>query len=157
MAIEGWRVAALVGFIPNMTTFPTAFFDKIGFGMDYIGRAREIAFIKETIRSTYNTSRTKVNIAVWNMHIRESHHFDDNILVTGLKPMGNGSELRVVVFSRKEYFRNENENAEHNWRVSGNVGVKGNLAMFRAVDGGEGVWGYKVDIRGMDTATYGGS
>lgn len=142
VAIEGVLAAALVGFIPNMTTFPTGFFDKIGFDMDYIGRAREIAHIEETARSVYNNNGTKVNIAVWNMHIRESHHFDDNILATGLKPMGRGGGFRVVVFTGKGYLKNFNEDADHNWRTSGNVAKNGRVATFRAVEGGEGMWGY---------------
>jgi hypothetical protein len=131
----------LLGFLPNITTFPTSVFDKIGFDTDYIGRARQIALIEETARSVYQQNGTKVNIAVWNMHIRQDHHFDDDILETGLLPMGAGGGFVVVVFTGGGYLRNRNEDASHNWWVSGNVVVKGNVATFRAVGGCEGVWG----------------
>jgi hypothetical protein len=109
--------------------------------MDYIGRARQIAFIEETARSAYNKNGAKVNIAVWNMHIRQDHHFDDDILETGLLPMGPGGGFRVVVFTGGGYIRNLNEVADHNWRVSGNVVVEGRVARFRAADSCDSVWG----------------
>jgi hypothetical protein len=141
VALQHLLATSLIGFLPNMTTFPTGIFDKIGFDLDYIGRARQIAFIEETARSTYNRNGTEVNIAVWNMHIRQDHYFDDDILETGLLPMGAGGGFVVVVFTGKGFLRNENEVAAHNWLVSGKVVVEGNVARWRAVGGCEGVWG----------------
>ena len=138
VALERLLATTLIGFLPNITTFPIGMFDKIGFDLDYIGRAREIAFIEEKARSAYKKNGVKVNIAVWNMHIRQDHHFDDDILETGLLPMGAGGGFRVVVFVGGGYIRNLNEVADHNWRVSGNVVVEGDVAKFRAVGGDEG-------------------
>jgi hypothetical protein len=141
VALQHLLATSLIGFLPNMTNFSTDIFDKIGFDLDYMGRARRIAFIEETARSTCNNNGTKVNIAVWNMHIRQDHHFDDDILETRLLPMGAGGGFAVVVFTGKGFLRIENEVAAHNWLVSGNVVVEGNVAWWRAVDECEGVWG----------------
>jgi len=140
VAIQGLLATALIGFASQIETFPTGIVAKIRFDIDYIGRAREAAFIEETARSTYQKAGVKVNVAVWNMHIREQHDFTD-ILETGLKPMGAGGGFRVVVFTGEGFLRNENEVAEHNWRVSGNHVVRGNVAEFGPAGGCGYFWG----------------
>ena len=128
MAIETSLLStALVGFLSHTTSFATGPFNKIGFDLDYVGRARQISLIEETARSTYQQAGIQVNIAVWNMHIREKHHFD-GILETGLQPMGAGGGFRIVVFTGKGYIGNGNEAADHNWRVSGNCVVREDVA-----------------------------
>ncbi|CAG5186308.1 uncharacterized protein ALTATR162_LOCUS11548 [Alternaria atra] len=83
----------LIGFLPNTTTMPTDPFNKISFDLDRIGRARQTSLIEETTRVTYAKQGMQLNIAIWNMHIPESHDFKD-ILETGLQPMGRGGGFR---------------------------------------------------------------
>lgn len=81
------------------------------------------------------------------MHINEKHHFD-NILETGLQPMGRGGGFRVVVFAGAGFLKNEGGSEVHNWRCSGNMVQKGNMVMFKAADGCEGVWGCMKSVYG---------
>ena len=133
-------VTALTGFLSQTTTTATGFFDKIAFDLDRIGRAREIAFLEEKARSTYEKNGIKVNIAVWNMHLSADHKFD-HILDTGLRPMGRGGGFRIVVFKGKGRLTIGGEGGASNWRVSGKVMEEGNVAQFRSMDACQGVWG----------------
>jgi hypothetical protein len=132
--------AALVGFVSNSTTMPTTFFDKIAFDLDHIGRARQTSLIEETTRIVYTQKGIPVNVAIWNMHIPESHYFHD-ILETGLQPMGRGGGFRVVVFTGKGWLENRGGREQGDWRFSGNRVVNNGLVNFRDV-GGEGWWGW---------------
>ncbi|KAF2831727.1 hypothetical protein CC86DRAFT_378513 [Ophiobolus disseminans] len=129
----------LVGFLSQTATVSTGPFNKIGFDMDRIGRARQIAYIEETARSTYEQAGKQVNIAVWNMHIPEKHHFN-NILDTGLQPMGAGGGFRVVVFTGDGWIRIGGEGGETNWRVGGNVVVRGKDARFGSLKSKNDGW-----------------
>jgi hypothetical protein len=127
----------LIGFLPNTTTMPTDPFNKISFDLDRIGRARQTSLIEETTRVTYAKQGMQVNIAIWNMHIPESHDFKD-ILETGLQPMGRGGGFRVVVFRGKGWLENRGGRSEGDWRYSGNHVVEGGVVRFR----GYGWWGW---------------
>jgi hypothetical protein len=52
------------------------------------------------------------------MHVPEKHEFDD-ILDSGLKPMGRDGGFRIVVFQGQGYVKNEGALGEDNWRCSG--------------------------------------
>jgi hypothetical protein len=122
--------AALTGLLPHAAQFTVPMFDKIGFDMDHIGRAREIATIEEKARAEYAKAGMKVNIAVWNMHLRESHDFHD-ILDSALHPMGRGGGFRIVVFCGAGYIKNEGALGLDNWHFSGNQVQRENTATFR--------------------------
>ena len=107
-------------------------FDKIGFDLDVIGREREIAHIEEKTRSTYEKAGTKVNIAVWNMHVPVKQHFND-VLDSGLQPMGRGGGFRVVVFRGDGYIKNLGAQGLDNWRCSGNKKHQDITVTFKAV------------------------
>lgn len=132
--------AALVGFLSNSTTLPTNPFHKIGFDLDHIGRARQASLIEETIRIVYGEKEVKVNVAIWNMHIPESHYFHD-ILETGLQPMGRGGGFRVVVFTGKGWLANRGGREKGDWMFSGNYVVDGGVVKFKDVED-EGWWGW---------------
>lgn len=106
-------------------------FDKIGFDLDVIGRRREIASIEERARITYENIGISVNIAVWNMHVPVDHQFQ-NILESGLQPMGHGGGFRIVVFRGSGYIKNEGAQGLDNWRCSGKYTQHGNTATFTA-------------------------
>jgi hypothetical protein len=122
----------LTGFLSQTVTMTTGVFDKIGFDLDVIGRQREIARIEETARLNYEKAGMHVNIAIWNMHIRENHHFED-ILDSGLQPMGRGGGFRVVVFHGAGHLRNDGDQGSDNWRCSGNQVQQGNVVTFKAI------------------------
>jgi hypothetical protein len=125
MLVPSFLASALVGFLLQASTMATSPFDKFGFDMDTIGRTRQTSLIEEVARSTYDKAGIKVNIAVWNMHIPEDHHFN-GILETGLQPMGRGGGFRIVVFRGEGYLRNRGGLGANNWRYSGNHWVMGN-------------------------------
>ncbi|USP75069.1 hypothetical protein yc1106_02343 [Curvularia clavata] len=134
---------ALQNFLPNATTTVTNIFHKVAFDLDTIGRARQTSFIEESARVAYTNAGLDVNIAVWNMHIPEAHHFE-RILETGLQPMGRGGGFRVVVFQGKGWLRNDGRaTGDAELKYSGkNLVVKGNTVVFRDVDACTGLlWG----------------
>lgn len=127
----------LPGFLPQATTTVTSIIDKIAFDLDYIGRAREIARIRETAEVAYTRANISVNIVVWNMHIPEQHNFRE-ILETGLQPMGRGGGFRVVVFQGEGRFTNLGQRASHNCLYSGNYVEKDHqTVVFRHVSHNE--------------------
>ena len=135
----------LPSFLPSPAAPLTSFFHKIAFDHDTIGRTRQTALLEETARVAYAAAGIPVNIAVWNMHIPETHHFE-RILESGLQPMGLGGGFRVVVFQGKGWLRNQGVLGDAEWRWSGKgVVVKGNLVEFRDVDAG---WWGVVDGMG---------
>jgi hypothetical protein len=77
----------------------------------------------------YEKDGIKVNIAVWNMHVLAYPEFQ-NILETGLKPMGRGGGFRIVVFMGEGQLTIGGEGGASNWRVSGNVVEERNSAQF---------------------------
>ena len=70
---EALLAAALGGFIPNVHTLATNFFDKVGFDGDAIGREREISHIVELAHKRYYKAGIPVNIAIWDMHLDVQH------------------------------------------------------------------------------------
>ncbi|KAH7394990.1 hypothetical protein DE146DRAFT_756872 [Phaeosphaeria sp. MPI-PUGE-AT-0046c] len=112
--------------------FTTNSFDKIGFDLDHIGRQRETAYLSETVKVAYDKAGIQINVAIWNMHIPEVHHFDD-IIETALSPMGKGGGFRIVVFRGDGYLRNDGALGLDNWRCSGHVVQEGRLAAFKSV------------------------
>jgi hypothetical protein len=131
---------ALTGFLSQTTTTATGFFDKISLDLDQIGRAREIAFVEEAARSTYEQNGINVNVAVWNMHIPEYHKFD-HILDTRLRPTGRRGGFRVIVLQGKGPLAIGGEGGTSNWQVSGNVMVQGNVAQFLSMETCQGPLG----------------
>ncbi|KAF2013026.1 hypothetical protein BU24DRAFT_453298 [Aaosphaeria arxii CBS 175.79] len=120
-------------FLPGATYITTGVLDRFGFDLDVIGRHREISSIEETARVIYGKAGINVNIAVWNMHIPESHQFED-ILESGLQPMGRGGGFRIVVFRGRGYIKNEGAQGLDNWRCSGNLVLRDNVITFKGVD-----------------------
>ncbi|KAF2444486.1 hypothetical protein P171DRAFT_485935 [Karstenula rhodostoma CBS 690.94] len=121
----------LSGFLPGATVMTINAFHKIGFDLDVIGRQREIASIEEKARLNYEKAGTSVNIAIWNMHVPVNHQFED-ILETGLQPMGRGGGFRIVVFRGSGYIKNEGAGGFDNWRCSGNWVQHDNVVTFKA-------------------------
>lgn len=126
--------SVLPGLLMNTVSKFTNPFDKIGFDLDVIGRQREIAHLTETTQLAYDKAGTQVNIAVWNMHVPERHHFDD-IIATALSPMGKGGGFRIVVFRGDGYIRNDGALGLDNWRCSGNVVQEARVATFKKTGG----------------------
>ncbi|KAK0750744.1 hypothetical protein B0T18DRAFT_386983 [Schizothecium vesticola] len=87
----------LTGFLPHVTTLIVNVWDKIGVDCDTIGRKRTIVMMEEKARAGYVQRSKKVNIAIWNMHLHEDHHFED-IIESDIVPMGNGGGFRIVTF-----------------------------------------------------------
>jgi hypothetical protein len=106
-------------------------FDKVGFDLDTTGRARETKMIEEQIRSAFENEGWRVNIAIWNMHINEDHHFND-IVVSKLSPMGKGGGFRVVVFLGSGWIRNDGDRGFENWLCSGNQEQSDNIIRFQS-------------------------
>jgi hypothetical protein len=140
MVASALLTSALAGFLSQAVMIDTSFTHKIAFDLDRIGRTREIAYIEEGARSTYEKNGMRVNIAVWNMHVPADTKFN-HILDTGLKPMGRGGGFRVVVFTGDGSITIGGEGGPSNWRVSGNVLEEGDSAQFRATEGCDGAWG----------------
>lgn len=107
-------------------------FDKVGFDLDVIGRKRHIQWLEEAARSAYAAVGMNVNIAVWNMHLPEDHHFSD-ILDSGLCKMGEGGGFRIVVFRGSGWIRNDGARGFENWRCSGNQRIEDNVIRFKPV------------------------
>jgi hypothetical protein len=116
--------AALIGLFPSAINFTSNAFHKIGFDLDVVGRQREISKIEERIRMDYASQGGKMNIAVWNMHVRMEYQLD-NLIVQGFQPMGRGGGFEVRVFSGGGYIENKGHSGYDNWRCSGNVRQEG--------------------------------
>jgi hypothetical protein len=131
----------LAAFLQGAAIMKTNPFDKIGFDLEVIGRQREITLIEETTRLHYKQAGLAVNIAIWNMHVPEKHDFDD-ILDSGLKPMGQGGGFRIVVFQGKGYIKNEGALGAHNWHCSGRkVEQSGNgVCVFESTTPEKSLW-----------------
>jgi len=82
--------------VRNVLSLATNWTDKVGFDLDSIGRKRRISQIVEQLTIKYGEG--KVNIAVWNMHLPENHHFG-GLLSSGTSPMGNGGGFCICVFT----------------------------------------------------------
>ena len=119
-------------FIPHVTSLAINASDKVGFDLDTTGRKREVLMINENIQSAYNEKNVQVNIAIWNMHIDEEHHFN-NIIVSGLTKMGNGGGFRVVVFKGDGYLKNNGDRGFENWCCSGNQTQNNNIINFGSI------------------------
>jgi hypothetical protein len=148
MLPTSFLATTLVGFLANTAIIPTNFFDKIGFDLDRIGCARQTSLIEETARVAYAKQGMRVNIAVWNMHVPEQHHFE-GILETGLQPMGKGGGFRVVVFRGEGWLQNKGGKEDGDWKFSGDYVVEGlgDVVKFRSLGGEEDVWALDM---GMD-------
>lgn len=120
---------ALLNLLPLTTKFTAGIFDKIAFDLDVIGRQREITLIEEQARLAYTKAGTKVNIAVWNMHIPEQHAFQD-ILDSGMKPMGRGGGFRIVVFRGGGFMHNGGAGGLENWLCTGNKVERDGVVTF---------------------------
>jgi len=116
--------------IPTMNLTINAF-DKAGFDFDTTGRRRHVLWMEEKTRAAYNQQGTGVNIAIWNMHIDEEHHFN-SILDSGLCKMGNGGGFRIVVFRGGGYLRNKGDRGFENWCCSGRQSQKDNVINFES-------------------------
>ena len=71
----------------------------------------------------------RVNIAIWNMHLKEEHDFE-GILDSGIQNMGNGGGFRVVVFTGRGFLKNNGARGFENWCCSGNQRQEGNTITF---------------------------
>lgn len=103
--------------------------DKVGFDLDTTGRARETKMLEEQIRAAFEQSGSKINIAIWNMHLNEDHYFSD-IAFSKLSPMGKGGGFRVVAFFGNGWIRNDGDRGFENWICSGNQTQNGNKITF---------------------------
>lgn len=121
--------SVLPGLLAQTPSYFTKPFHKIGFDMSRIGIQWETAYITETTKIAYDKAGTEVNVAVWNMHIPEDHHFDDTI-ESALTPTGKGGAFRIVVSCGNEYLRNDGALGPDNRRCSGRVVQIGNFATF---------------------------
>ena len=122
---------ALTEFVPHATSLAINGTDKVGFDLDTTGRKRQTRMIEEQVRSTYNSNNMRVNIAIWNMHLEEEHHFE-GIRDSGIQKMGNGGGFRVVVFTGKGFLKNKGARGFENWCCSGNQHQDGNTITFGA-------------------------
>ena len=129
MARAALLTETLGGFIPSATNLAINAFDKVGFDLDNTGRERHIKWMEEKTRAAYASRSLNVNIAIWNMHLDEDHHFD-GILDSGLCAMGKGGGFRIVVFTGKGHLRNKGARGFENWRCSGQQRQNGNLISF---------------------------
>ena len=132
MATTGILATALGGFTTHIGGRTIKVFDKIGFDLDTIGRQREIAYIVEKAKIEYEKAGMRVNIAVWNMHvpIDGDSHFNQ-LIESGLRPMGRGGGFRIVVFRGSGFVKNNGALGFDNWRCSGNVAQRGNICTFK--------------------------
>lgn len=105
--------------------------DKVGFDLDTTGRKRHVLWMEEKTRAVYDLEGMGVNIAIWNMHIDEEHHFG-SILDSGLCKMGNGGGFRIVVFRGSGYLKNNGGRGFENWCCSGKQSQKDNVITFKA-------------------------
>ncbi|QEI40940.1 hypothetical protein BMF77_01522 [Dolichospermum sp. UHCC 0315A] len=124
----------LTSFIPDVHNFFINAFDKVGFDLDTTGRSRHTKWMAEQLRvGFWNNGYGGVNIAIWNMHLNEDHHFE-NILVSGLERMGNGGGFRFVVFQGGGWLRNNGDRGYENWLCSGNQSIKNNVITFNPIN-----------------------
>lgn len=128
-AAKGIELAAKFGeqFMPHAVNFVVNAFDKVGFDLDRTGRERQTKWMNETAQIAY--APYDVNIAIWNMHLREDHHFE-GLLFSGLQRMGNGGGFRIVVFTGAGWIRNDGDRGFCNWLCSGNQTQKDNVITF---------------------------
>lgn len=119
----------LAGFIPHITTLVVGIIDKIVFDCDPIGRKRTIMMMEENARAGYARRNKNVNIAIWNMHLHEDHQFED-IIESGIVPMGKGGGFRIVTFLGSGWIRNHGARGFENWCCSGNQWQDDNLITF---------------------------
>jgi hypothetical protein len=105
--------------------------DKVGFDLDTTGRRRQVFWMEENTKAAYDREGMGVNIAIWNMHIDEEHHFN-SILDSGICKMGNGGGFRIVVFRGGGYLKNQSDRGFENWCCSGKQTQKDNVIYFEA-------------------------
>lgn len=88
-------------------------------------------YLEEQARLKYR-DYDQINIAIWNMHLAEDHHFDD-VLETFLSRMGKGGGFRVVIFTGGGYLENRGDGGFENWLGSGNQMQDGKRITFQPV------------------------
>ncbi len=127
------RVATglLIEALPHTANLTINAFDKVRFDLDTTSRKRRVYQIHESASSHYEAKGIQVNIAIWNMHLEEDHHFED-ILKSKLCKMGKGGGFRVVVFRGKGWLQNNGEGGIANWYCSGNQQREDNVIRFEA-------------------------
>jgi hypothetical protein len=86
--------------------------------------------ISEQLQAGFGNSR--VNIATWNMHIKEEHLFSE-VLASGYVLMGRGGWFRVVVFVGEGSLKNNGASGFESIFCSGNHRVDGNAIFFDSV------------------------
>lgn len=127
MAEQHILASLFPGFVPHIATLTVDAFHKIGFDLDTIGRQREIAYLAERTRLEYEKAGMRVNIAIWNMHVPiDGNSFFEQIVESGLQPMGRGGGFRIVVFLGKGLIKNNGARGFDNWHCSGNQTKDGN-------------------------------
>jgi hypothetical protein len=124
-------IATTIGseFVPHGVNLVVNAFDKVGFDLDVIGRERRIQEISQAVQIEYEKNGCKVNIMVWNMHLKNSHLFDGLVQQFSVK-MGNGGGFMVEIFTGGGYFDNQGAHGFDNWRGYGNSKVDGNRMSF---------------------------
>jgi hypothetical protein len=92
-----------------------------------------LQMMEEQARVAYsNAGYSVINIAVWNMHLNESHQFE-GILESGIKAMGNGGGFRIVCFTGAGSITNEGDRGTGNWLCSGRQEQNDNVITFSPV------------------------
>lgn len=107
---------------------------KLCFLWDTIGRHRQAQMIMEQTRIAFHREDWAVNIAIWNVHLSEEHHFDE-MLITEQLPMGKGGGFRMVVFLGGGYLQNEGKQNRGNWLWHGITSKQGNKIIFSPATG----------------------
>jgi len=120
---------ALGDLVTPATTLTINACDKVGFDLDTTGRRRHVLWMEEKTRAAYDKEGLAVNIAIWNMHIEEEHHFY-SILDSGLCKMGKGGGFRIVVFRGSGYLKNKGHRGFENWCCSGKQSQNDNVINF---------------------------
>ncbi|KZP34124.1 hypothetical protein FIBSPDRAFT_924403 [Athelia psychrophila] len=131
MAELALLAATFAGFVPHVTTLAVSAFHKVGFDMDTTGRRRQARWMEEQTRAKYNALGESVNIAIWNMHLEEAHHFE-KILDSGLVRMGQGGGFRIVVFKGAGWIQNKGHRGDENWCCSGNQTQDNNVINYQS-------------------------
>ena len=85
--------------------------------------------MEESARAGYSQRSNKVNISIWNVHSHEDQHVE-NIIESGLVPMGNGGGFRIVTFLGMDWFKKHGARGFENWCCSGNQWQNDNVITF---------------------------